>query len=338
MDVRLRPLKDQVVVITGASSGIGLATARLAAERGAAVVMTARSGEALEEAAHRIRSSGGQVSHVVADVGDAAAVEAVGEHALREFGRVDSWVNNAGATIYGRILDTPQEDARRLFETNFWGVVNGSLTAIELLRSRGGALINVGSMVSDVPLPLIGFYTASKQAVKGFTDVLRMECEKDALPISVSLVKPSATDTPFTEHARNLMEREPAYPPPVYDPEVVARTILHCAEKRVREVFVGGGGGMFGAMERHAPRLTERYLEATMFEQQKKNERRRPEHGDSLHAPSGNFYGRERGVHDGHVMSSSLYTSAKLHPLTTIVATAAAVVAVGRGLQRLTGA
>jgi short-subunit dehydrogenase len=336
MDVRLKPVRDQVIVVTGASSGIGLTTARLAAGRGAGVVMVARSEDVLADAARRLRAGGSHVTHFAADVSDPHAVEAAGEHAMREFGRVDSWVNNAAASIYGRILDTSREDARQLFETNFWGLVHGSLTAIELMRTRGGALINVGSMVSDVPLPLLGYYTASKHAVRGFTDVLRMECEKDALPISVSLVKPSSTDTPFTEHAMNLLEREPAYPPPVYEPEVVARTILRCAEKPVREVFVGGGGGAFGAMERHAPRLTERYLEATMFDRQRKDERRRPEHGDSLHAPSGHFYGRERGVHRGHVMGSSAYTTARLHPLATILATAAAIVAVGRGIRRLT--
>jgi len=335
MEVKLKPLDRQVIVVTGASSGMGLATARLAAERGAAVVMAARNEEALVTAADAIRDAGGVATHITADVVDMDAVQSIADHALREFGRVDTWFNNAGVSIYGSIEETPLAEAKQLFETNYWGIVHGSLVAIELLRRNGGALINMGSMTSDLALPLLGHYSASKHAVKGFTDALRMELEKAGDPISVTLIKPAGIDTPFTEHALNLMDREPAYPPPVYEPEVVARAVLRAAEKPTREILVGGGARLFTAMGKFAPRLTDKYLEATMFEQQKKDEPARPGRGDSLRSPSRELYGRARGVHPGHVMRTSLYTAASLHPLTTIFATAAAVVAVGKGIQLL---
>jgi short-subunit dehydrogenase len=335
MAVNLKAVDRQVMVITGASSGMGLATARLAAERGAAVVLSARNGEALEQVAEEIRAAGGVATAVVADVANMEQVQAIADHALREFGRVDTWFNNAGASIYGTIEDTPLAEARRLFDTNYWGVVHGSLVAVELLRRHGGALINMGSMTSDLAMPLLGHYSASKQAVKGFTDSLRLEVEKAELPIAVTLIKPAGIDTPFPDHALNLMEREPKLPPPVYDPDVAARAVLRAAEKPTREVIVGGGARVFTAMNKFAPRLTDKVLEATMFEQQKRDEPARPGRGDSLHSPSGPMYGRARGRHPGHVMGTSLYTVAAQHPLTAIVATAAAVVAVGRGFQRL---
>src|ERR687884_580384 len=234
MDVKLKRLSEQVLVITGASSGIGLVTAREAARRGAKLVLAARAEDALRQLCEEINSAGGEAVYVVADVGREEDVRRVAEQALARFGRVDTWVNNAGVSIYGRILDTPFEDMRRLYETNFWGVVYGSVVAAEVLRQRGGALINVGSVVSDRAIPVQGVYSSSKHAVKGFTDALRMELEAEGAPVSVTLIKPGAIDTPYPEHAKNYMEREPALPPPVYAPEVVAEAILYCAENPER--------------------------------------------------------------------------------------------------------
>jgi NADP-dependent 3-hydroxy acid dehydrogenase YdfG len=179
---RPKPLQDQVIVITGASSGIGLATARMAARRGARVVMAARNEQDLKEAAEEIRANGGNALAVATDVSDEAAVSRLGEAALLEFGTVDTWVNNAGLSIYGKLVEVPLADKRKLFDINFWGVVHGCRTAIRLMKHRGGVLINIGSEVSDVAIPLQGIYSASKHAVKGYTDALRMELEHDRIP------------------------------------------------------------------------------------------------------------------------------------------------------------
>lgn len=306
---RLKKLRDQTIVITGASSGIGLATARMAAERGARVVMAARNEAALREAAGQINLSGGRAVVVVADVANPDEVDRIAETARREFGGVDTWVNNAGATIFGRLTEVPMEDKRKVFETNFWGVVNGCRTAVREMRNRGGALINIGSIVSDRAIPLQGIYSASKHAVQGYTDALRMELEHDGVPISVTLVKPAAIDTPYLEHGRNYMEDAPAFPPPVYAPEVVAEAILKCAGKRVREVTVGGGGRAMTLMGMVAPRATDVYMERTLFAQQQ-DPSRDPRTEDSLwETQSG---GRTHGRHAGHVMQSSGYTKAVL--------------------------
>lgn len=230
MSPSLKPIEEQVLVITGASSGIGLATAALAVDRGARVVLTARSGATLDRVVDGIEQEGGEAMAVVADVGDRAQLRNVAARAVERFGRIDTWVNNAGVSIYGRLEEVDEEEARRLFDTNFWGVVHGSLVALDHLRDGGGALINVGSEVSEAIVPLQGMYSASKHAVKGFTDALRVELgELDDAPVAITLVEPTATDTPFPQHARNYMDREPKLPTPMIDPYDVAEAILEAA-------------------------------------------------------------------------------------------------------------
>lgn len=315
MAVRLKKLEDQVLVVTGASSGIGLVTARLAAKRGARLVLNARNEEALRQITSQINSAGGEAIAVAGDVGEFDDVKRIADEAIRHFGGFDTWVNNAGVSIYGRLLDQPLEDQMRLFQTNYWGVVHGSMVASGHLRFRGGALINVGSVLSDRAIPLQGSYCASKHAVKGYTDALRMELEEQGAPISVTLIKPSAIDTPYRQHARNLLAVEPLNPPPVYAPETVADAILHCAENPERDVYVGGGGRALVESAHHAPRLTDKVMEATMFELQKSDRPKATTSSDSLYAPSED--GKERGGYPGHVAESSVYTKATLRPYMT---------------------
>jgi short-subunit dehydrogenase len=315
MGVKLKKLNEQVLVITGASSGIGLVTAREAARRGAKLVLAARAEDALHQLADEINASGGEAVYVAADVGREEDVRRVAEAALARFGRVDTWVNNAGVSIYGRIMETPVEDMRRLFETNFWGVVYGSRVAAEILRQRGGALINVGSVVSDRAIPVQGVYSASKHAVKGFTDALRMELEEEGAPVSVTLIKPSTIDTPYTKHAKNLMEKEPSLPPPIYAPETVAEAILHCAETPERDVYVGGGGKALSVMEKYAPRLGDKMMETFFFDAQQQDAPPRSPGDGGLYEASGEL--KERSGDDRVVLESSVYTKASLHPLLT---------------------
>ena len=318
----LKPVKDQVIVITGASSGIGLVTARMAAHRGARVVLTARNHEALQEAAEEItgdESNGGMATFLAADVSDESAVRRVAEEAVSRFGRIDTWVNGAGVSVYGRLTDISMEDQRRLFETNFWGVVIGSRIAVPYLR-EGGALINIGSIFSDRAVPLQGIYCASKHAVKGFTDSLRMELEHDRLPISVTLIKPYSIDTPYSEHAKNYLAMEPAFPLPVYAPEVVAKAILHCAEHPTRDVYAGGSAKILSTIGNLAPRLTDKIM-TSLFEMQLSDRPEEDRTNNSLYAPTTGL--RERGGRAAYVAETSLYTQASLHPLLTGAALAA---------------
>lgn len=240
MSASLKPISQQVVVITGASSGIGLATAKLAAKQGAKLVLIARSGETLKKLVDQIVSAGGEAVYVVADVADREKIEAAAEEAIRRLGRIDTWINNAGVAIYGRLDEVSDADSRRLFETNFWGVVNGSLAALPHLKVHGGALINLGSEVSEAISPLLGMYSASKHAVKGFTDALRVEVQEfDNASVSITLIQPSAVNTPFPQHAKNYMDREPKLPSPLINPEQVAQAILKAAVEGGRDIKVG---------------------------------------------------------------------------------------------------
>jgi short-subunit dehydrogenase len=324
MAVRQKHIKDQVIVITGASSGIGLATAKEAASRGARVVLNSRDPVDLARAVQEIREDGGDAAMYVGDVADRSAMEGLGDTAIATYRRIDTWINNAGVSIYGEIQEVAIEDARRLFDTNYWGVVNGSLVAMDHLSTFGGTLINVGSVLSETGYPLQGHYAASKHAVKGFTDSLRIEIEKKNLPIVVTLIQPAAIDTPYPEHARNYLPSDPKHQAPVYKPEVVADAILACAEHPHRNLRVGGAAKMFTGLEKLAPGIADRQ-KMSAFEAQMSD---RPPHVDgALHAPiSGDL--AVRGNYPGRVKARSIYTRAALHP----VATLAGVAALGVGL------
>lgn len=270
--VKLKPVEEQVMVITGASSGIGLATAQLAARRGAKLVLAARSQEAMAGIVDEINKSGGEAIFVPCDVAERAQVERVVSTALDRFGRIDTWVNNAGVSIYGSLDEIGLEDARRLFDTNFWGVVHGSLAALPHLRRENGALINVGSEVSEAVVPLQGMYTASKHAVKGFTDALRVEVENvDRSGMSVVLIQPTAVNTPFPEHARNYMSREPKLPDPQIDPAQVAAAIIEAAQSGGRDIKVGSMARLNVMASRLMPRVADR-LSALQVDRQQLDE------------------------------------------------------------------
>lgn len=321
LKVNLKPLEVQVIVITGASSGIGLATAQLAAQRGARLVLAARHEAALMDLQRQIQDAGGQAAVVVADVGREEDVRRISDAAHQSFGGFDTWINNAGISVYGRIEEVPTEDHRRLFETNFWGTVYGSRIALETLRKRGGALINIGSVVSELAIGIQGMYSASKHAVAGFTEALRGEVERDGAPVSISLVMPASIDTPFPQHAKAYTDEEPTLPPPVYAPEVVARAILYCAEHPKRDITVGGGGRIMDFVGNHLPWLMDRAQPGLMAQETKTGRRVDPLRQDALYEPAGP-HGVTRGHYEGHVMRSSAYTTAALHPVATTLAVA----------------
>ncbi|WP_043529626.1 SDR family oxidoreductase [Litchfieldella xinjiangensis] len=324
MALRLRELHDQTIVLTGATTGIGLATARLAADHGARLVLAARHEQTLAQLAEEVRQRGGDATYVVTDVGDEAQVRNLADTAIERFGGFDTWINNAGVTIYGEVVDVPMEDHRR------------SREAPRHLRKRkdgyGGAILNLGSIVSDRAIPLQGMYSASKHAVMGFTDALRMELEEAGAPVAVTLVKPGSIATPYPEHAANYMEEEPTLPPKLYEPSIVAESILHCATTPRRDIYVGGGGKMLSALGQYAPRLADKIMEKSMFSRQKtgRPERRRE---FSLHHAAEDM--KERAEYDQSVASTSIYTRATMHPLIATSAVAGAVIGVA-ALARVT--
>ena len=253
-----RDLHNSVVVVTGASSGIGRATALAFAQAGARVVLAARRQEALEGAAAECRRYGSDALAVPTDVRDRAAVERLADQARATFGGVDVWVNNAGVTLLGRFEDAPEDLWREVLEINFFGTVNGARAALPSLRDRGGTLINVGSVNSRVGAPYASAYVASKFAVRGFAECLRDELRGEG--VDVCTVMPASIDTPLFQHAANFAGRPVKPLRPVIRPERVAATIVRCAKRPRREVVVGLSGRQLIALHDLALPVFERVM------------------------------------------------------------------------------
>lgn len=309
MRVKLKPLAEQVILITGASSGIGRVTAKEAAKRGAKVVLVARDAAALEQIVREIEEAGGTGAYTIADVGDEAQVDAAARFAVERFGRVDTWVNDAGASVFGKVLEIPNDEHRRMFDTNYWGTVYGCRAAVPLLRDAGGALINVGSIASDMPAPIMGAYSATKHAIKAYVEVLRMELMQAGLPISVTLIKPAGIDTPIGQHTENHEPGEAQIPPPIYTPDLVADAILNAAEHPRREITVGGLAKLQVLFAQHFPWLYEWLAPKAADALFSDPNRAQPK-------PSNLWQGRGGAERSGEHMAKpfSLYTKAAEHP------------------------
>lgn len=277
------------------------------------------------------RAEGRKMDFAVADVGDRDQVRKAVRQIIDRHGSFDCWYNCAGVGVYARLEELSDEDHERVFRTNYWGVVYGSLEALKHLKARGGTIINQGSIASDMPVPVLGAYAATKHAVKGFTDSLRQELIEQGAPVQVTLIKPSGIHTPFGDHARNYEKSASVVPPPVYAPEVVAEAVLDAAEHPIREVIIGGSGRGMTWMQRYMPNVADRIFSrafpAMAFD--RNMPRRQADGGLHKAGSSGHMYGDQ----DSFMLKSSLYTSAKTHPMKT-AATAAAVAA---GAAALTG-
>ncbi|MGC4034082.1 MAG: SDR family oxidoreductase [Tepidisphaeraceae bacterium] len=325
MAVTLKPLPEQVLLITGASSGIGLVTARRAAGVGAKVVLVARNEETLRQAVEQIKADGGTAVYAVADVADPDQIKAAADTATNAFGRIDTWVNNAGVGLFADITKNAEVDDKKVFETNFWGIVHGSRVAVQYLRDNGGALINLGSEVSDITTPTQGMYAASKHAVLGFTDAFRQEILKSELPISVTLIKPAAVDTPFAKHAKNNTETAATLPAPVYSPELVADQILHAAEFGGRELYVGGGGRAMVLLAEHFPSIADWFIARFISKQERKEDQPADHSNEALHDVGGGAYEERGGLKEERmVRERSIYGLISRHPVAATFITAAA--------------
>lgn len=259
--MKLKHLQDQVVVVLGASSGIGRESALQLADRGAKVVVAARSESALESLVSEIAGRGGQAVHVVCDVVDPVQVEAVAQTAVATFGRIDTWVNVAAVLVHASFEDTAPEEFRRLMEINYLGQVHGALAALPRLRKAGGgALIAISSMEGIVSLPRHSAYSASKHAVEGAIDALRRDLWADDVPISVTSIKPGTINTPLFTNAGHNMDVQPKAPPPIYQPSVVADCVVYAAEHPVRDLWAGGAARAMAAGQSLAPRVMDALL------------------------------------------------------------------------------
>ena len=253
-----RPLEQAVVVVTGASSGIGRAAALRLARRARGLALCARSEEALAEVAARCEATGAEVLYRALDVSDEEAVEALAAGAAERFGRIDVWVNNAGVIAYGSFEEIPSEVFRQIVETNLMGQVHGARAALKRFRRQGsGVLINMSSVWGRVSSPQVAPYIVSKNAVRAFSECLASELV-DADGIEVATMVPQAVDTPIFEHAGNYTGRQVRPIPPVLDVEEVARGIELCAENPKRQVNYGQAGWALEVLYALAPPLYRR--------------------------------------------------------------------------------
>lgn len=253
-----RPLEEAVVAITGASSGIGRATALRLARRGSSLALCARSPEPLDQVARECEAVGATVLWQSLDVADEAAVEAFAREVVERFGRLDVWVNNAGVIAYGRFVDIPADVFRRVVETNLMGQIHGARAALrQFLQQRAGVLINISSVWGRVSSPYVTPYTLSKHAVRVFSESLRCELAA-AEDIHVTSIAPEALDTPIFDHGANYSGHEIRPVPPVLSPEKVAAGIEACAESPRSEVSYGRAGRVLEVFHAIAPSLYRR--------------------------------------------------------------------------------
>lgn len=254
-----RPLSESVVVVTGASGGIGAATSLALAAEGATVVLAARRADALRAVAARCEEAGGRALAVPTDVTDPAAVTALAAAATSGYGRIDAWVNNAGVGLYAGLADAPVDEVRKVLDVNVLGYLYGVQAALPGLRAAGGGVIvNVASVLSDITVPFMGAYNLTKHAVRGLSDTLRQELVQDE--VSVCTVLPASIDTPFYRNAGNRSGREVRPMPPVYPPETVARAIVKTLRRPRRERYAGLLGHALAVQWKVTPSPVERVL------------------------------------------------------------------------------
>jgi short-subunit dehydrogenase len=316
----VRDIADQVVVLTGAGSGIGRETAREFAGHGARLVLAGRNADALASLAQEVERLGGVALAVPIDVSDAVQVTALADRAVQRFGRIDTWVNNAGVSTYGTVEQTDVAEIRRVIEVDLLGEIHGMKAALPHLRRTGGTLINVSSTLGKRAVPLQAAYCAAKHGVVAFGEALRLELRHDQIPVHVVDVLPSSINTPLFEHARSKLGVRPRPIPPVYEPRVVAEAIVGAARRPVRQVYAGGAGRLLELGQRISPALVDWFLAGPgrIVAQQRTDE---PDDGrDNLDRPG---WGETTGQFGERSKSVSLYTRwLGLHPGRSVAALA----------------
>jgi NAD(P)-dependent dehydrogenase (short-subunit alcohol dehydrogenase family) len=319
---KLKPVEDQVVVITGASSGIGRDAALRFGERGARVVLAARDIAALEDVADEIRSRGGQALPVQTDVTDYAEVQRLAGRAAEVYGGIDTWINDAAVAAYGTFEQMDLRDLRQQIDVNFWGQVHGARAALPYLKRRGsGAIIFIGSAASDRAIPLQSGYCAAKHAMKALTESLRTELQHEGSGVQVTLVKPASINTPFFDEALTLTGYRPRPVDPVYDVSVVSDVLLHCAEHRERDISAGGGSKLLSTVETFAGPIVDAWFARTGFKGQMTDDGKSAESPNNLYEPLTG----DRAVRGPHPERKfSLYTSMRLRGNAPLLALGAA--------------
>jgi NAD(P)-dependent dehydrogenase (short-subunit alcohol dehydrogenase family) len=330
----LKPVGEQVVVVMGATSGIGRAAARRFAAKGAKLVVSARNEVALAALAAELEAGGGQVVAVPAEVTDFEQVRAVADAAVAAYGRLDTWVHLPAASVYARFDEHTPEEFRRVLDVTLLGQVHGAMAALPHLKREGrGALVHVTSAIARRSVPLQSSYAAAKRGTEGFLEALRTELRHDGIGIRVTNVMPASVNTPFFDRARSRLGVKPMGPPPLYQPAVVARALVHAAEHGPRDLVVGGAGRALLAGQRLSPRAMDLLLARAGFAMQRS--RQPPPARDALFEPAGPH--QETGSFGHLAFRHSAYTWAATHRAVTAALAAAGAAGIAAALRRRAG-
>jgi short-subunit dehydrogenase len=288
------PVERRVVVVTGASAGVGRAVAQAFAARGDAVGLIARDAVALEEVAAEVESRGGRALVLPLDVANADAVETAAARIEAELGPIDVWVNNAMTSVFAPVMETTAEEYRRVTEVTYLGYVHGTLSALRRMRPRdSGVVVQVGSALAYRSIPYQSAYCAAKHAINGFTESLRSELLADGSKVRVTLVQLPAVNTPQFEWVRSRLPGRAQPVPPIYQPEVVAEGIVWAAEHDRRELVIGFPAELAIIADKVAPGIADRYLAKTGWDSQQAEEPADPDRADNLYEPV-------KGLHATH--------------------------------------
>ncbi len=282
-----RSMRGKVVVVTGASAGLGRAAVRAFAEAGASVGLLARGEDALDQAAKEVGAAGAEACAVPTDVAVFEEVDRAADRVERELGEIDVWVNDAMESVFAPVWEIPPEEFRRVTEVTYLGVVHGTLAALKRMRPRRrGAIVQVGSALAYRGIPLQSAYCASKHAVQGFCDSLRAELFHDRSGVRVTEVHMPALNTPQFDWVKSRLPKKAQPVPPIYQPEVGARAIVYAAmHPERREYWVGGTTVATILADKVAPGLLDRYLGMTGFSSQQADEPEDPSRPSNLWAP-----------------------------------------------------
>lgn len=313
MHIKLKPVGVQVVVVFGASSGIGRISALEFAKRGAKVCVAARSEEGLRSLVEEIEEAGGEAFYAVADAADFEQVKSVAQQTVERYGRLDTWVHSAAAFLFGTFEQTAPEEFEQMIKVNLLGQIYGAKAALQYLRKTGGALIHISSVEAWRGVPYQSAYVASKHGIYGFLQSLRVELKHDEIPVSVTQILPAAINTPIYDKGRNKMPFKPRAVPPFYNPKIVADAILFAAENPTTDLIAGGAGVGVVLAERFSPALAEWFSQKIGFVGQTTDEPAPEDSFGNLFEPVSGFDTVE-GRFSGEQLNSDPYTYLKTNP------------------------
>lgn len=324
--------KPQVVMITGASAGVGRATARAFAKQGAHIGLIARGNDGLEGARADVESLGGKAITLPCDVSQAEEVEAAAARVEKEFGPIDVWINNAMVSVFSPVKEMTAEEFHRVTEVTYLGVVYGTLSALKRMLSRNqGCIVQVGSALAERSIPLQAAYCGAKHAIEGFTDSLRCELLHDKSNVRVTMVHMPALNTPQFGWVKSRLPRKPQPVPPIYQPEVAAEAILYAANHDRRDMEVGLPTVFAMEGNKIFPALMDSYLARTNYEAQQTDEPVEPDRQDNLWQPVPGDHGAH-GVFDDRAYGFSPQLWANKHRRWLAAAGATGLLGIGAAL------